>query len=155
MAKISTAERAANKEKLDSIVEDIFWESGWDAVTLNSVSDRAGMGKSTIQNYYPNRKHFGEALRGKVFPVVIGALDTSSPTDFKVSWETALSTSKRFRMVVSLLISNSTSHMTNDMTIQGIVRLRHHLAELWSNEKLAYDTVLWVLGLSVLKLAES
>ncbi|HDY7732565.1 hypothetical protein [Photobacterium leiognathi] len=155
MAKISAAVRAANKEKLDTIVEEIFWESGWDAVTLNSVSDRAGMGKSTLQNYYPNRKHFGEALRGKVFPVVLKALDTSSPSEFKISWETALSTDKRFRMVVNLLISNSTSDMTSDMTVQGIVRLRHHLAEQWSNEKMAYDTVMWVLGLSVLKLAES
>ncbi len=155
MAKISAEERAANKERFDAVVESIFWDTGWESITLNSVAARAGVSKSTIQNYYRQKKDFGEVLRGKAFPVVLEALDITDEQSFKVSWETSLLTNRRFRMVVDLLIANSISETTNDMTIQGIVRLRHHLAEAWQNEKQAYDAILWVLGLSVVKLAES
>ncbi|EGR1425122.1 TetR/AcrR family transcriptional regulator [Vibrio vulnificus] len=155
MAKISAEQREKNKNEFDLVVEEIFWERGWDAITLNEMAKRTGKPKPTLQNYYPDRTHFGEALRGKVFPVVMSCLDLSSPREFKISWETQLSANRKFRMVVNLLVSNATSEQTNDMTINGIVRLRHMLSEKWGSDKEAFDSLMWVLGLSVLRLAEN
>ncbi|HIF9077183.1 TPA: hypothetical protein ACX6NV_002035 [Photobacterium damselae] len=154
MAKISAAQRAANKEQYDEVIVEMFWESGWDSITLNTVSDRLAIRKSTVQNYYPSKLDFGEALRGKVFPVAMDQLDLSNPDEFKMSWEIAIKSDVRFRRVVHLLISNATSETTSGMTVAGIVRLKHLLSDKWDSDKLANDAVNCVLGLSVTVLAE-
>ncbi len=154
MAKISAEQRAANKAQFDEVIVEMFWESGWDSITLNNVSDRLGIRKSTVQNYYPNKKDFGEALKGKVLPVVLDCLDLTSSEEFKISWEIAMKTDQRFRRVVHLLVSNATSEATSALTVGGVVRLRHLLADKWASDKVANDTINWVLGLSVISLAE-
>ncbi|EKO3801073.1 TetR family transcriptional regulator [Vibrio harveyi] len=154
MAKISAAQREQNKQQFDLVVEEIFWELGFEAVTLNEVARRAGKTKATIQNYYPTKKHFGEALRGKPFQVVIEALDFSSPETFITTWEVAMKSNRKFRMVIHLLVSNSTSENMSDITLGGLIRLRNHLESQWDSELVARNTMLHVLGLSVMLFAE-
>lgn len=154
MARISVEQRRKNKEFLDEIVREIFWEDGWNGVTLDSISDRSGFKRSVVQNYFPTKKDMGEALRGNVFPVMMEHLDFSCPKEFKISWEVAIRTSSKFRMICHLLVANSVSENTSDMTLAGIIRLRTLLSDKWDSDKEANDTVMWVLGLTVVKLAE-
>lgn len=152
MAKISSSKRLENKEKFDDIVISCFFEHGWDYITLNNMAKEFGIGKSSVQSYYPTKSDFANALRGKVFPVMMENLAFESPEKFKASWEMALEQDK-FRMVVHLLVSNAAKDNTSSMTLAGIERLSALLTAQWGSNELANDTLYWVLGASVAFLA--
>ncbi|MEF1228079.1 TetR family transcriptional regulator [Vibrio fortis] len=154
MARISAEQRRKNKEFLDEIVREIFWEDGWNGVTLDSISERSGFKRSVVQNYFPTKRDMGEALRGSVFPVMMEQLDLTNTDEFKISWEVAIRTSLKFRMVVHMLIANSINENTNDMTVSGIVRLRKLLSDKWGSEAQAIESIYNVLGMSVVLLAQ-
>jgi AcrR family transcriptional regulator len=154
MARITAAKRQENKEKYDAIVLRCFFENGWDYITLNNMAKEFGIGKSSVQAYYPSKTDFGDALKGKVFPAMMKHLSFSDPKAFKHSWEQGLS-DRTFKMVVHLLVSNATREDTNQMTVAGIQRLKHLLTEQWGDEQAAVDSLHWVLGISVIELAKN
>ena len=155
MAKISAIQRAKNKEKYDAVVVSCFFEKGWNYITLNNIAKELGLRKSSAQAYYPSKMDFGLALKGKVFPVMMNELDLTSPESFISSWEKALTNNKIFTMVVHLLVSNATSHSTNQMTIGGITKLQGLMVKEWKNEAKADKAIYHVLGLSVMELAKA
>ncbi|MDO6684841.1 MULTISPECIES: hypothetical protein [unclassified Agarivorans] len=152
MARITVEKRQENKEKYDAIVLNCFFERGWDYITLNNMAKEFGIGKSSVQAYYPTKTDFGEALRGKVFPVLMTQLDFTNPDTFKASWHNCLN-EKVFKTVVHLLVSNATREDTSSMTVTGIQRLQSLLTEKWGDKQQAIDAIYWVLGVSVVELA--
>ena len=61
MAKISVAEKEAKQKMLDSIIVEIFFESGYESITHAEIGRRANMGRSSVQKYYYNND-FQKAL---------------------------------------------------------------------------------------------
>ncbi len=152
MAKISAELREKNKKKYDQVILEMFLAEGWDSITLNTVSAKLDIRKSTVQGYYPAKSNFAEALSGKVFPRAMKELDFQSPEQFIESWKNSLIESKMFKMVIHMLVSNATRSDTSAMTLVGLGRLKQLLTNKFG-EKNADNIMCHVLGLSVIKLA--
>lgn len=149
MARISSEQRELNRQKYDSVIFDIFISEGWHEITFGRISKELGISPSSLQRYYPTRIDFSKALQGKVFPLVVGQLDLSSPSSFVASWETALEEGGVFSSMILMLIQNSTSTHSSPHSVLGIKKLTNALSQHMSQGE-AEEAIKRVLGLSVL-----
>ena len=158
MARISLQKKADNLELYSSIVEELFWEMGWFNLKYSDVIDvikeRTNNPKfklSTLQNYFPHKIDFSEAIKGKVLPVFVGYLDLSSTDKFNESWITALEELK-FRRVLSLLIGNLASTDASFLAFNGLNRLTDIVVnELGEDGRKALENL---LGKTIFKLSK-
>ena len=119
MARITLEQRKENTEKFDAIIVKLFLENGWNSVTYDNIAKVAGVRKSTLQGYYPSNKDFGNALKGRIFPIFISHLDFTDEQRLIDSWNVALDV-KEFRMVISMFIANSASLEPSSLTLKGM-----------------------------------
>ncbi|QBF84488.1 TetR/AcrR family transcriptional regulator [Shewanella maritima] len=105
MGKITAQERKRRQALYDSIVLDIYWNEGWDAISLGRVAKRANIARSTLQSYYPNG--LTDALKGRVMPTLIDCLDMSSREALIESWNYNIRENVQFSSIIKILIENS------------------------------------------------
>ena len=148
MARITQEQKEDNLKKYNQIIVDLFLTEGWQAVTYDNIAKIAGVRKSTLQGYYETNKDFGQALRGKIFPIFAKFLDLTSKDNLITSWNDALN-QKQFRLIINMFIANSAAEIPSDMTIMGVKNLI-----IMFNEALGEDSreiVELLLGKTVLK----
>ncbi len=146
MAKISAEEKHRKKAEFDAHIYDIFINEGWDAVTYERMAKDFGTRKSSIQRYYGKRLDFGNALQGKILPIILPLLDFSDKEAFIASWLLALD-NQTFREVNKLLIENATGSGVGGW--QGVNRLLHIMRNTMSDND-ADAAITTCLGKSVL-----
>nr|WP_086939345.1 TetR/AcrR family transcriptional regulator [Thaumasiovibrio occultus] len=149
MAKISRAEREANKQRFDALVLNIFLLEGWEAVTLTRLAQETGTRMSTLQGYYPTRRDLGNALTGKVFPHFLSELNFESEKSFRDSWMHALAHNNIFRGVITLLLESCVMTDTPEAAYQGLLRLKQLCQDSFGDEHI----INCILGESVVYLA--
>lgn len=157
MSRISKQKKEENLELYSSIVLEKFWELGWFNLKYSDVIDviklRTNNPKfklSTLQNYFPHKVDFTQAINGKVLPIFISYLDLSSVGRFELSWVKALDELK-FRRVLSLVIGNLTGGDASALSFNGLNRL----TDLVTNElgEEGRCTLENLLGKTIYKLA--
>ncbi|WP_087018464.1 TetR family transcriptional regulator [Thaumasiovibrio subtropicus] len=151
MARITAAEKEANKLRLDKLITNVFLEDGWDAVTYDRIAKEADIRKSTLQGYYPSRADFGEALRGKVLPVFLDYLNFASRETLIESWTDALKF-KKFRLILNMMIITATQGQTNEMAVKGLANFIQHVTKQLGET--AYEDVELLLGRTIIRLME-
>jgi hypothetical protein len=149
MARITSEQRELNRQKYDSVIFDIFISEGWHEITFGRISKELGISPSSLQRYYPTRIDFSKALQGKVFPLVVGKLDLSSPNSFVKSWEEALKEGGVFSSMILMLIQNSTSIHSSPHSVLGIKKLINALSQHMSQNE-AEEAIKLALGSSIL-----
>lgn len=148
MARISAADREANKRAYDALIFEIFTTEGWENVTYDRLSKDLNVRKSTLQGYYPTSKHFGTAIHGKVLPMLMQQLDITSKEGFIKTWNDALY-SKQFNMIIRMFVQSALSPDTNAGARQGINNLTRLLSEHMERSE-AEAVIKTVLGDSVI-----
>jgi len=103
-----TNKRLLKQAAYDEVVLDIFLKEGWGALSHQHVSDVIGIGKSSLQTYYPKAPAFGKPLEGNLFPVMKELLTFDSPELFVSSWNRALNESVAFRNIAQLMLLSPT-----------------------------------------------
>lgn len=147
MARITAEEKEQKKNQYDALIFQIFTEEGWDAVTYDRLAKELGIGKSSLQRYYPSNLFFATALQGKVFPLAIQKLDLSSKSAFIQSWLTAYHDENDhiFHEVIRMLMVNIMNHGGAPATKSAIGRLIALLAQTLGEDD-AKDAVITALG---------
>lgn len=151
MARITQEQKEENLKKYNQIILDLFLTEGWHAVTYDNIAKVAGVRKSTLQGYYESNKDFGLALKGKIFPVFTKYLDLSSKKNLISSWNNALE-HKQFRMIINMLIANSTTQAPSDMTVMGVKNLINMFNHAFDED--CRELVEKLLGTTVLRFLE-
>jgi len=151
MARISAEEQETRRDKLYSIVLELFFEKGWDALTYDLVAEKSGMRKSTLQGYFKTKADFSNALAGRVLPIFLSYLNLTTRSAFVESWTEALKY-RKFRYILSMMIRNVTSEQVNELAVSGITRLIKGVTDHLGED--SYQDLELLLGRTVIRLAQ-
>ncbi len=150
MARITQAQRHANKERYDAEVYELFLDIGWEKLTYERVSKHLNVKKSTLQSYYPSKHDFFEIWRGKHVDKYYEVFDFSSKQAFLASWRVMLDDD----FLAKLLKYSIESSIQSSSVIQNsfnpiIQQLADQLSKVMTKEE-AIETMQIAIGIAVL-----
>lgn len=107
MARISPKERERKRVLYDQHIFETFLEVSWSKITYDNIAKTFGVTKSSLQNYYPTRWHFAEALRGRMKFLAEECLDTTNRETLVQSWKQSIVENRIFRESVQLMLNSA------------------------------------------------
>lgn len=153
MARITQAQRQANKEKYDEEVYQLFLDIGWENLTYERVANHLKVKKSTLQSYYPSRHDIYSVWRDRHIPKFRQLLKFDSQKSFLASWEQVLD-DEILGSIIGYAISNVIlkDDAQAKFPFNGIQALKSQLSPVM-NEQECRETIQAAIGIAVLKLA--
>lgn len=155
MARITQAQRKANKEQYDADIYQLFLDIGWDKLTYERVSKHLGVKKSTLQSYYPSKHDFFLIWEGKHLPLFYERADFSSKAALLSSWQSMLE-DEFLSVLIRYAVSSSVAPITEKTPLFRESVLTPIAKELKVNlpEEDAHEIVCTMLGMAVVYFAE-
>ncbi|MBI3403874.1 MAG: TetR/AcrR family transcriptional regulator [Acidobacteria bacterium] len=129
--------RVETRERILRAALKLFAKRGFNAVTVEEITDEADVGKGTFFNYFPSKEHvlsaFGQMQVGKVEAGLLRVKDkeqTAMESLRQIPFDLAEEPGKSADLVRSLLVTVQSSVAVREMMRANLERGRETLAQL-------------------------
>jgi AcrR family transcriptional regulator len=155
MARITKAQREANKESYDAAIYQLFLDVGWEQLTYERVAKHLNVKKSTLQSYYPSKHDFFLIWEGKHMPMFYEKADFRSREAFLTSWQAILD-DKFLSVLIRYAIASSVTPVTEKSRLFKSSVMAPIIKELEKNlpDEDAFELLTIMLGMAVIVFAQ-